>query len=206
LPVPAPRSRWPWLSLLPLGLGAWAPIYAGVRARVRSWIVWGAAWSVVTLAGWTVAVANSGGAGGGLLIIAGWVGAIATSFMIRAPYDRQIESPLTAAADAAALRLSDRRRALELARANPSLAAEVGIGRPDRPGAADAGLVDINNAAVTALMALPGIDGDLATRIVETRAEVNGFSSLEDLGSTLDLPGDAVERLRGQAVFLPRST
>jgi DNA uptake protein ComE-like DNA-binding protein len=57
---------------------------------------------------------------------------------------------------------------------------------------------------VTALLELPGVDGDVATQIVETREQVDGFSSLEDLGATLDLDGDLVEQLRGRVVFLPR--
>ena len=36
------------------------------------------------------------------------------------------------------------------------------------------------------------------------RDGVGGFSSLEDLGLTMDLPGDVVETLRGRVVFLPR--
>jgi len=51
---------------------------------------------------------------------------------------------------------------------------------------------------------VPGIDDGLATRIVEARAQTNGFISLEDLGAVLDLPGDLVERLREHVVFLPR--
>ena len=31
-----------------------------------------------------------------------------------------------------------------------------------------------------------------------------GVSSLEDLGMTMDLPGDVVERLRGRVVCIPR--
>jgi hypothetical protein len=72
-------------------------------------------------------------------------------------------------------RLADRRRALEIARRNPGLANEIGIGRPDKAGAPDAGLVDVNNASVTALLGLPGIVGGV------------------------------VEGLRGKLVFLPRS-
>jgi DNA uptake protein ComE-like DNA-binding protein len=80
----------------------------------------------------------------------------------------------------------------------------MGIGRPDRSGATDAGLVDVNNASVAALEKLPGIDDQLATRIVEARAQIGGFSSLEDLGAALDLDGDLVEKLRGNVVCLPR--
>ena len=51
---------------------------------------------------------------------------------------------------------------------------------------------------------LPGIDADTARRIVATRDGVGGFSSLEDLGMTMDLRGDVVEGLRGRVVCIPR--
>jgi hypothetical protein len=35
---------------------------------------------------------------------------------------------------------------------------------------------------------LPGFDNELASLVVAARAQVDGFSSLEDLGSVLDLP------------------
>jgi Helix-hairpin-helix motif len=206
---PAERSRWPWISLIPLGFGAWAPIYAGIKARSRAWVGLGALWSAVAIAGWIdSAVSNSGHSGSndfaGMLLIVGWVGAVATSFAIRSAYERRVASPLLAATEAGEQRLADRRRALAMAHQNPALAREIGIGRPDRAGAADAGLVDINNASVTALLKLPGVDGDLATEIVEAREKLGGFASLEDLGETLDLDGGLVEGLRGQVVFLPR--
>lgn len=208
--VPSQRSRWPFISLIPIGLGAWAPIYAGVKARRPVWILFGALWSAIVIAGFVAnAVSKSGSSGNndfaGFVLILGWVGAVATSFAIRSAYERQMSSELERATEAAEQRLADRQRALEMARRNPQLAHEIGIGRPDRPGAADAGLVDVNNAGVTALLKLPRVDGDLATQIVETRERVGGFSSLEDCGVTLDLDGGIVEGLRGKVVFLPRS-
>jgi DNA uptake protein ComE-like DNA-binding protein len=201
------RSRWPWLSLIPIGLGAWAPIYAGVRARRSSWILLGVLCCAVVIGGF---VKNSTDRHpgsddiAGMLIIIGWVGAVAASFSIRPAYERQMSSPLLEAAEKARERLSERRRALALAHENPALAREMGIGRPDKRGAADAGLVDVNNASVAALEKLPGIDDQLATRIAEARAQIGGFSSLEDLGAALDLDGDLVEDLREKVVCLPR--
>jgi DNA uptake protein ComE-like DNA-binding protein len=202
---PKPREWWPWVSLLPLGIGSWAPIYAGVRARTQSWIGLGAAWSAISLAGW-IGAATSGrnNTVAGLALIVGWVGGAATSFVIRSQYQQTMGSPLLDATDRAQQRLADRRRALALARENPALALEAGVGRPDRPGAVDLGLVDVNNASVTGLMTLPGVDGVLATRIAEVRAETGGFSTLEDLGATLELDGGLVESLRGHVVCLPR--
>jgi DNA uptake protein ComE-like DNA-binding protein len=205
--LPSQRSRWPFISLVPLGLGAWAPIYAGVKARRSVWILLGVLWSACVIAGFIADSASHPGHNdfAGFLFILGWVGAIATSFSIRSSYERQMSSELEQATEDAEQRLADRQRALEMARRDPALAREVGIGRPDRQGAADAGLVDVNNAGVTALLELPGVDGDLATQIVETREKVGGFSSLEDCGATLDLDGGIVEGLRDKVVFLPRS-
>ncbi len=201
------RSRWPWISLIPIGLGAWAPIYAGVRARRWTWILLGVLCCAVVIGGFV-----KNGTGGhpgsddiaGMLVIIGWVGAVAASFSIRPAYERQMSSPLLEASEEARARLSERRRALALAHENPALAQEIGIGRPDKRGAADAGLVDVNNASVAALEKLPGIDDQLAFRIAEVRAQIGGFSSLEDLGAALDLDGDLVEELREKVVCLPR--
>jgi DNA uptake protein ComE-like DNA-binding protein len=191
---------------MPLGLGAWAPIYAGVKAQRRSWIAWGIVWTLLAVVGWVVSVADNGHGGtGGLPLILSWVGAAATSFSIRSSYEQAMASPLLSARTAGEQRLRDREAALQLARARPQLAREMGIGRPDVAGAAAAGLVDVNNASVTALLTLPRVDGDLATKIIETRQTVNGFSSVEDMGVAMDLPGDVVEALRGAVVFLPRA-
>lgn len=105
---------------------------------------------------------------------------------------------------AAEERLARRQRALRLARENPQLAIEAGIGRPDIRGAFHGEVVDVNNASAGALAGLPGINHPLALRIVAVRNRMDGFSSLEDLGLVMDLPGDTVERFRGLVVFLPR--
>ncbi len=200
------RSKWPYLSLLPFATGAWAPIYAGTQANRRSWLLWGSLWTLLAVAGWVVSIASNGAALGGLLIILAWAGAIATSFSIRRAFEAEFASPLVQAVDRVKARELDRDRARRMAQENPQLALEVGIGRPDIPGAADAGLVDVNNASAAALAQLPGVDGNLVARIVETRGRVGGFSSLEDCGATLDIDGATVEGLRRRVVFLPRAS
>jgi len=167
-------------------------------------------WSAIAVAGW-IASATSNSHGhhqyssiAGLLLILAWAGAAATSFVIRSAYDQRMESPLLTASERAEARLRDRREARQLARAKPTLAREMGVGRPDLAGTPDVGLVDVNNAPASALRTLPGVDDALATRIVEARAQVGGFSSVEDLGIALDLAGDVVEDLRDVTVFLPR--
>jgi hypothetical protein len=179
-------------------------MYAGTVARNRRWWLLGLLWALVALAGWVVAVADHGGAAGGLLIIAGWTGGIASSFAIRGSYRHQVGSPFQSSLVAAEQRLSERDRALQLAQDRPAVAKELGVGRPDLPGAQAAGLVDVNNAPAAVLATLPGVDDALATKIVETRAETHGFSSADDLGMALDLDGQLVEDLRDRVVFLPR--
>jgi DNA uptake protein ComE-like DNA-binding protein len=193
------------VSLAPFGLGAWAPIYAGSKAQQKNWVVWGVLWTLIALAGWILAVAQNGNGGaGGLLLILGWAGGAATSFSIRSAYDRRMGSALLEAQETAEAALRDREEARRIARERPALAQQMGIGRPDVSGAADAGLVDVNNASVTALLKLPGVDGDIATEIIEGREKINGFSSLEDMGAALDLDGNLVEGLRNEVIFLPR--
>ena len=196
-----------WLSLIPMGLGAWTPIYAGVRARRRLWWLLGVIWSVIALAGWVAAIASNGGAGGGLLIILGWAGGAATSFAIRAEYRRAIgwaASPFDTAMLGARRRLADRERARRLAREQPALARELGVGRPDLAGAQDAGLIDVNAAPAATLTRLPGIGEAAAHQIVELRDGGDGFSSVEDLGAALDLNAGVVEELRDRVVCVPR--
>jgi DNA uptake protein ComE-like DNA-binding protein len=206
-PARTGRVLWPWISLTPLGFGAWAPIYAGVKARRRWWIALGLLWSLLVIAGfafnWIDGNTGHDGLVGALLIV-GWFGSIATSFAIRPAYRRVMDSPLQRAIDAAEVRLTDRSDARRLAREQPELAQQVGIGRPDLPGATDAGLVDVNNAPAAALETLPGVDDAAATAIIEARAAAGGFASLDELGMVADLDGRVVEGLRDYVVFLPR--
>ncbi|MDQ6841741.1 MAG: helix-hairpin-helix domain-containing protein [Actinomycetota bacterium] len=119
---------------------------------------------------------------------------------------REAGASLRGVASDAQRRRAERQQALAIAAKHPSLAREIGIGRPDKEDAFDADLVDVNNAPAAVLAGLPGLGEELASRIEEVRTQIGGFASLEDLGATLDLPGDLVEALRDQVVFLPRST
>ncbi len=200
-------ARWPWFSLLPIGLGAWAPAYAGVRARRPLWVLLGAVWIAIALAGW-IGSSTSHRPGhddvAGMLMVVAWLGGAVTSFTIRGDYERRMAASLLPASEDARLRLEARSQARELAQRDPLVAVEMGIGRPDRAGAADGGVVDVNNAPASTLLGLPGVDDALATRIVEARAQTGGFRSVEDLGEILDLDAGVVEELRDRTVFLPR--
>jgi hypothetical protein len=197
------RADWVWLSLAPLGLGSWAPLYAGIRAEARRWVWLGLLWSAITVAGWALASIGDGGSGAGLLIVLGWTGGVATSFAIRSEYRRRMASPLERAARSVEEQIEDQDRAREIVREEPLVARRLGIGRPDLPGAQDCGLVDANNASAGAIETLPGTSRELADRIVEARGAA-GFASVEDMGAALDLDANLVEELRQHVIFLPR--
>jgi uncharacterized protein len=93
--MPGRRDRWPWISLLPFGLGSWAPIVAAIRCRVASWALLGVAGVVASVVGFALAAPGSSpgatnhtqGGIGGLLLIGSWLGGITASFAIRPRYD-----------------------------------------------------------------------------------------------------------------------
>ena len=196
---------WVWASLTPLGLGAWAPIVPGRELRRWPWVAGGVLWTLVALAGWVLAVANDGGSEAGWLLIIGWSGGTITTLNIRFRYLARVSSAsFVHARRTAEQRLHERREAQRLAVERPNLALELGVGRPDVRGARHAGLVDVNNAPLEALLELPGIDTALAERLLDVREEIDGFSSVDDLGHVLELDGHLVERLKDRAVCLPR--
>jgi hypothetical protein len=204
------RSAWLALTLVPFGVLAWgALVYAGRRARERRWVTWGVAYLVLMVSGWIVfqwnedidAVTSDVGI---LMIIVSWVAPFVHGLAIRNEYLRRTEIFDRGAYERAEGRLLERDEARRLAREEPRRARELGIGRPDLPAAFSGGLVDVNNAPVDVLEELPGVGRALAERIVAVREEVDGFSSLDDMGHVLDLPAPLIDRIRADAVVLPR--
>lgn len=102
--------------------------------------------------------------------------------------------------EAAERRLLETQAARDLVRRSPEQARALGVGRPDLPGARDCGLVDLNHAPAEALAALPGLDDQTVRALLELRP----FSSVEDLGSALELSPRVVEELAPVAVFVER--
>jgi hypothetical protein len=187
---------WVWASiLLPIGFGAWGPLIPGVALRRKAWIAWGTLWTAIAVFGFIASTIVKPDWPGGVLML-GWVGGAVTALAIRPAYERELTDPFRQERDAAERRLEARRSAERLARERPELAKEFHLAR--------VGLVDVNNAPEREIAKLPGVNRELAARIVSLRERIDGFESLEDLGMVLDLDGDAVERLRDHTVFLPR--
>ena len=206
--APMPRGLWVLTSLIPFGWVTFTGfLYAGIRARRALWVISGLAYLAVTAA--TIYVTeideNQDGADdtlGYIVMFVAWGVGILQAFLSRKPYLRRlaiIDDPALVAA-----RTAEERRAYarELAVSQPDLARAANLGRTG--GFDEGGVVDVNHAPVEDIADLPGIDAATARRIVAVRDRIGGFSSLEDLGMTMDLPGDVVEQLRRRVVCLPR--
>jgi hypothetical protein len=196
---------WVGLAILSIGLLSWvAFLYVGRRAGRRDWQI--AAVVYLTWAAVAVAMPTTGLQGTILALC--WLVSCAHAFWIAPDYLRAIGAvppvPPTSA-ERAEEKLREREYALELCRTDPDKARILGVGRPDVPDAFDAGLVDVNSAPAIVLAHLPGIDPETARRIAQLREQVDGFGSVEELGSVAGLDGGTVERMRDFAVFLPRS-
>ena len=118
---------------------------------------------------------------------------------------RTLQERQTAALEAQREQEAVRERAKRIASDDPQLAAELEIGRVDRPSRKfpDGGLVDVNNVAAAALAKATGLPRETVDRIVELRAQVGGFDSTADLVVTLDLPPTMLDAVDDRLVFLP---
>jgi DNA uptake protein ComE-like DNA-binding protein len=202
------KGWWVLAGLVPFGLGAPGGfIYAANRTGRRSWYLAAAVWAIVALVGVVFALVAEddtplGTLGGGLVSIA-WIGGFVHGLAVRDAYVRMVRGAADDPAREARGRLAQRERAMQLVRGEPEVARELGVGRPDVPGAQHMGVVDVNHGSAEALAQLPGVDADLAQRMIAARDAVQGFASAEDAGAVLDLHPTAVERIGRQAVFLP---
>jgi hypothetical protein len=182
--------------------------YAAHRAGARSWYLGGAGWRLLAYVGLAInppAAEDSQLDGfSSLLMVIAWAGAFVQALALRGEYVRRVSRRRRDSVLVARRRMEERRRARELVRSDPALARELGVGRPDVPGATPMGVVDVNHAEADALAKLPDVDPELAERIVAVREEVDGFSSAEDLGIVMDLEPGVIDSLREHAVIVPR--
>jgi hypothetical protein len=203
------QSWWILLTLVPLGLMGWgALVYAGVRARRRLWVGFGLLYLALVILAFVFSSVDDNDDDRGLedwagaIILVVWAATFVHALVIRNAYLDRLE--VLEELDPAEDRARRREEARRIAREDPARAVELGIGRPDVSHAFDGDLIDVNNAPAASIALLPGVDDGLAARIVRVREEIGGFSSLDDLGHVLGLAAPQLDRIRRDAVVLPR--
>jgi hypothetical protein len=199
---------WAFGNLMPFGIAT--PILfgvAGAQARRRAWKIAAVIYGVIAYSGLLLAIIGDRDSTpatlGGLLILVAWIGGAVHGFLIRPAYARALAGG-PSALDRARDVVHKREEAQRLVAREPQVARQMGVGRPDVPGAIDMGVVDINHAGADAIAALPGVDDALAREIVRAREACDGFKTLAEMGGVVDLEADTVEDLRPFVVFLPR--
>jgi Helix-hairpin-helix motif len=104
----------------------------------------------------------------------------------------------------AAIEQRERRKlAREILANDRALAKTLCIGRPDlHRDFADGGLIDINHVPYTVLASLPGINVEMARRIVSARDSLDGLRSPADLVVDADVPSEVVDAVKDVLVFV----
>ena len=198
-------KRW-WLLTLPLGLTTWAAfIYTGSRTKRKDLIRAGAVYAAALIAGIVLAgIGNDKGAianvGGGLLI-AIWIVGMTHALVVKGSVERQLAVMDTSTVKQAQQELDRRAYGRQLLKTNPSLARQLGVGRPDVAGSDSFGLIDVNHADRPGLLMLPGLTDEHAQKILDYRNGGGSFVSVEDTVMYLDLPSTTIGPLRDRAVF-----
>lgn len=225
VPSPTRARHWPagwWylpLTVLTVGLAAWAPfLHAAVvlgSVRLR-WVA--AAYGAVLIALFACGTAAPADAQGNVVGVAGtvlsliaflgWLALIPTACVHQWAVRRRLAhgpgEPQPEPAIAAALAARTRRAAArKVAEADPLLARELRIGRPDLPHSYDdGGLVDLNNAPAAAIAQICEIPLPAAEEIVRARQD-GGFSGVDELLVMVTVPVSAWDRIRDRGLTLP---
>ena len=140
---------------------------------------------------------------GAVLAILNWIGGGVHAAVVSDSAVRRISTRNDPAIEATAARIELRAQGQDLLETRSAIARDIGVGRPDVPGAHDYGLIDVNHCPASTLTRPPGITDELAQQIADGREQAGGYSSVEDLGMLLTLPPATVELLRDLTVFPP---
>lgn len=135
-----------------------------------------------------------------VLFIGGLVGLVVVRQQVYAAPRPAHADPAVAAALAARGRRAEARR---LVAADPMLAREVRVGRPDLVRTYDdGGLVDLNAAPAPVIGQVLGLEPAHAAAIVQARQAAGRFGSVEDVFAWADLPYAVWDQVRERAVVI----
>lgn len=200
---------WASVPVWSIGFLTFVPFlaFAVIQRRKQDWAVFGA--YLAATIGMIVALAavNSDSAGGaavgGYIIALAGAGAVHAAVLFRpsrppAPLavgNRQIEAQ-------ARDRIERRKHARHLVEANPAVARDLHIGRPDLAGQYDdGGLVDVNHVPPTTLLSYLGLTQAETADVIQARDSLGRFSSADELCAYTQLSPDRVDELRDLMIF-----
>lgn len=218
----ADSRRSPALSVV-RGLGQllWCLIPA-ISLGMLTWVPAVQAWWKVRTAGWAVtSVLLIAGAAGvitglvtdadnsallGMLVIGGAIGGTAAAATARRIVfadeepGRGIDPNIADVLD----RRERRVKARQIAAADPAMALELRIGRPELARSYDdGGVIDLNNAGADSIAAVLGWSRGKAKEFVAERDRREGYESLAEVIAMSSIPPRALDRASDQIVLLP---
>lgn len=196
---------WALAPLVTVGMAAGPCFaYAAVRRRSRAYTLAALAYGLASAA---VVWGNVWSPGGDLELNAGVFAVLllwtvssvhALASRRRVFFDPEEDDAVMAARD----RIRRRDESRRIAVTDPRLAKELGIGRPDRPSDYDdGGLVDVNHVSEEYLSLSGVLDEALVRRVVEARAHVGGFDSLQDLEMVVGLDPCSLDEVADRLIF-----
>lgn len=224
---PPARSPSPWVyswyfvvTLVSFGTLAWIPFLHAATRLHRRWLLvltfvyapLGALEGILIMLtpDEQSAAADTTATISGLLIM--WLiisGLAVQAFLVRELHladERAVhaaDSPATSAVAVAMAARTRRTEARRMAEADPLLARDLRIGRPDLPRSFDdGGLVDLNSAPAPLIAQLCGLSGDVAGTIVAAREQCGGFLTVDDVLSMTDIPVTSWDVVRDRGIVI----
>jgi hypothetical protein len=223
VPTPQPPGKrwgrvlrqigWTSVPIWSLGFLSFVPFlaFAVIHRRKRDWAVF-AGYLLATVA--LVATgglvnANSDAAAeavGVFMVVLAGCAAIHTCILFRPgraqPSLAAARQRNQEAVHGARARIERRNDARRMVQANPALARELRIGRPDLPRQYDdGGLVDVNRVPGYVLAGQLGLTQQEVTNLIAARDKLGEFTSADELRGYAELPPGRVDELRDLMIF-----
>jgi len=206
------RRWWLLIPLFTVGLGTFILVgVAGIKLRSRATILAAAAYLALTALYLSLppGLSESSVAYNAILsvyVFGVWIGGTVHAALLQPKWIAARTVTDDPAVAAAKWRAQRRQEARQLLATDPAMAAELGIGRPDRANRryADGGLIDLNHVPADWLIQELEMTPAQASEIVQVRELKGGFASADEL--VVYCAGFTVERIaviRDRLAFIP---
>ena len=222
------QVAWASIPIWSIGFLSFVPFlgFAVINRRRRDWVVFGvylaATIAMIVSLGAVNSSSGAGAAVGGFIVALAGCAAVHTAVLFR-PGREQAAVPAGAPTGAAAgalaepasleqanreavarakSRLERRKEARRMVAAQPDLARDLKIGRPDLPrDYDDGGLVDVNHVPAAALAGPLGLSAAEVSDVLAARDKLGRLASADELCAYTSLTPDRVDELRDLMIF-----